>query len=236
MKKTASALAVVLALSGCSNQALNEIGRAPAMSPIGSGLNYAQTPQMALYPKQPRTAAAGYSIWSDQQAALFKDSRAFKVGDILTVNIRVNDRATFDNKTDRSRTNKSGMNFGIGGKGDHFGFGTEGSLTYGSSTDTKGDGKTERSERLNLLVAAVVTGVIENGNLLISGSQEVRVNHELRILNLAGIVRPQDVDANNMISYERIAEARISYGGRGRLTEVQQPPWGQQAVDLLSPI
>ncbi|MCP8896809.1 flagellar basal body L-ring protein FlgH [Shinella daejeonensis] len=236
MKKTASALAVVLALSGCSNQALNEIGRAPAMSPIGSGLNYAQTPQMALYPKQPRTAAAGYSIWSDQQAALFKDSRAFKVGDILTVNIRVNDRATFDNKTDRSRTNKSGMNFGIGGKGDHFGFGTEGNLTYGSSTDTKGDGKTERSERLNLLVAAVVTGVIENGNLLISGSQEVRVNHELRILNLAGIVRPQDVDANNMISYERIAEARISYGGRGRLTEVQQPPWGQQAVDLLSPI
>ena len=236
MKKTASALAVALALTSCSSQALNEIGRAPAMSPIGSGLNYAETPQMALYPKQPRTAVAGYSIWSDQQAALFKDSRAFKVGDILTVNIRVNDRASFDNKTDRSRTNKSGMNLGIGAGGDLPDVEGEGSLTYGSSTSTKGDGTTERSERLNLLVAAVVTGVIENGNLLISGSQEVRVNHELRILNVAGIVRPQDVDANNQISYERIAEARISYGGRGRLTEVQQPPWGQQAVDLLSPI
>ena len=86
------------------------------------------------------------------------------------------------------------------------------------------------------LVAAVVTGVLENGNLLISGSQEVRVNHELRILNVAGIVRPRDVDADNVISYDRIAEARISYGGRGRLTEVQQPPYGQQFMDLFSPI
>jgi flagellar L-ring protein precursor FlgH len=236
MKKIASALSVALALSSCSSQALNEIGRAPSMSPIGSGLQYAETPQMASYPKQPRTAVAGYSIWSDQQSALFKDARALKVGDILTVNIRVNDRASFDNKTDRSRTNKSGINFGISTAGKGINYDADGNLTYGSSTSTKGDGTTERAERLNLLVAAVVTGVIENGNLLISGSQEVRVNHELRILNVAGIVRPQDVDANNMISYERIAEARISYGGRGRLTEVQQPPVGQQLVDLFSPI
>jgi flagellar L-ring protein precursor FlgH len=201
MKKIASALVVAMAVSGCSSQAMNEIGRAPSMSPIGSGLNYAETPQMAMYPKQPRMSASGYSIWSDQQSALFKDSRAFKVGDILTVNIRVNDRASFDNKTDRSRTNKSGINFGVSGStGGGSGIDAEGDLGFGSSTSTKGDGKTERSEKLNLLVAGVVTGVIENGNLLISGSQEVRVNHELRILNVAGIVRPQDVDANNQIS------------------------------------
>ena len=236
MKKTAFALSVALALSGCSSQAIKEIGKAPSMSPIGSGLNYAETPQMAMYPKQPRTAVSGYSIWSDQQSALFKDSRAFKVGDIMTVNIRVNDKASFDNKTDRSRTNKSGINFGLSGATASSSVDASGDLTFGSSTNTKGDGSTERSEKLNLLVAAVVTGVIENGNLLISGSQEVRVNHELRILNVAGIVRPQDVDSNNQISYEKIAEARISYGGRGRLTEVQQPPWGQQAVDLFSPI
>lgn len=236
MKKTALALSVALALSGCSSQAIKEIGKAPSMSPIGSGLNYAETPQLAAYPKQPRTTVSGYSIWSDEQSALFKDSRAFKVGDILTVNIRVNDRASFDNKTDRSRTNKSGINFGLSGTSGESSVDAEGDLTFGSSTSTKGDGTTERSEKLNLLVAAVVTGVIENGNLLISGSQEVRVNHELRILNVAGIVRPQDVDADNQIAYERIAEARISYGGRGRLTEVQQPPWGQQAIDLFSPI
>ena len=152
-------------------------------------------------------------------------------------NIRVNDKASFDNKTDRSRTNKSGMNWST--SADFFGYKppeTTGELGSGSDTSTQGKGSTERSEKLTLLVAAVVTGILENGNLLISGSQEVRVNHEIRILNVAGIVRPQDVDADNTISYERIAEARISYGGRGRLTEVQQPPVGQQVVDLFSPI
>jgi flagellar L-ring protein precursor FlgH len=192
---------------------------------------------MALYPKQPRAMASGYSLWSDSQSALFKDARALNVGDILTVNIQINDKASFENKTDRSRVNSSGMNWST--SANFFGYKppeTSGDLGSGSDTSTKGKGATERSEKLTLLVAAVVTGILENGNLLISGSQEVRVNHEIRILNVAGIVRPQDVDADNTISYERIAEARISYGGRGRLTEVQQPPVGQQVVDLFSPI
>ncbi|WP_046119792.1 flagellar basal body L-ring protein FlgH [Ensifer aridi] len=223
-------------LAGCQNQAFNEIGRAPSMSPIGSGLQYTQTPQLAMYPKQPRQVTHGYSLWNDQQAALFKDARAINIGDILTVDIRIDDKASFENETDRSRTNSSGFNLGARGESQTSDFAWSGDLEYGSNTKTEGDGKTERSEKLRLLVAAVVTGVLENGNLLISGSQEVRVNHELRILNVAGIVRPRDVDADNVISYDRIAEARISYGGRGRLMEVQQPPWGQQVVDLVSPI
>lgn len=237
MIKRSPAVLAVLFLAGCQSQTLKEIGNAPAMSPIGSGLRYSQTPQMALYPKQPRAMASGYSLWSDSQSALFKDARALNVGDILTVNIQINDKASFNNETDRSRTNKSGMNWSTAA--DLFGYippTTTGELASGSDTSTQGKGSTERSEKLTLLVAAVVTGILENGNLLISGSQEVRVNHEIRILNVAGIVRPQDVDADNTISYERIAEARISYGGRGRLTEVQQPPVGQQVVDLFSPI
>ncbi len=237
MIKRSPAILAVLFLAGCQSQTLKEIGNAPSMSPIGSGLRYSQTPQMALYPKQPRAMASGYSLWSDSQSALFKDARALNVGDILTVNIQINDKASFNNETDRSRTNKSGMNWST--TADFFGYKppeTTGELGSGSDTSTQGKGSTERSEKLTLLVAAVVTGILENGNLLISGSQEVRVNHEIRILNVAGIVRPQDVDADNTISYERIAEARISYGGRGRLTEVQQPPVGQQVVDLFSPI
>ncbi len=237
MIKRSPALLAVLFLAGCQSQTLKEIGNAPSMSPIGSGLRYSQTPQMALYPKQPRAMASGYSLWSDSQSALFKDARALNVGDILTVNIQINDKASFENETDRSRTNSSGMNWST--SADFFGYvppTTTGELGSGSNTSTQGKGSTERSEKLTLLVAAVVTGILENGNLLISGSQEVRVNHEIRILNVAGIVRPQDVDADNTISYERIAEARISYGGRGRLTEVQQPPVGQQVVDLFSPI
>ena len=224
-------------LTGCQSQAIKEIGKAPAMSPIGSGLQYAQTPQMAMYPKEPRQVVNGYSLWNDQQSALFKDARALNVGDILTVDIRINDKASFDNKTDRSRENDSSFNIGANGE-----FRLDAAISVDGrsglwlDTETKGKGTTERSEKLILLVAAVVTGMLENGNLLISGSQEVRVNHEIRILNVAGIVRPQDVDADNMISYDKIAEARISYGGRGRLMEVQQPPCGQQAVDLFSPI
>lgn len=238
MMKRFPALLAVLLLAGCQSQTVKEIGNAPSMSPIGSGLRYSQTPQMAMYPKQQAQTASGYSLWSDSQSALFKDARALNIGDILTVNIEINDRASFNNATDRSRNNGTSLTWGAS-ISNFLGFstdtGTAGDLSTDSSTSTKGSGKTERSEKLNLLVAAVVTGVLENGNLLISGSQEVRVNHELRILNVAGIVRPQDVDAENMISYDRIAEARISYGGRGRLTEVQQPPIGQQVVDIYSP-
>ena len=235
MKKCVTAILTAALLAGCQSQAAREIGQAPAMSPIGSGLQYGRTQQMALYPKEPARTAVGYSLWNDSRAALFKDARALNVGDILTVNIQINDKASFDNKTDRSRKNDSGGKWSL--KTDLLGWdpATSGDVSYGSDTSTQGKGTTSRAEKLTLLVAAVVTGILENGNLIISGSQEVRVNHELRILNVAGIVRPQDVDANNTISYERIAEARISYGGRGRLTEVQQPPVGQQAVDLYTP-
>ncbi|CAN7168440.1 MULTISPECIES: flagellar basal body L-ring protein FlgH [Rhizobium] len=236
-KRFPVAIAAVALLAGCASpQAVNEIGRAPAMSPIGSGLAYGQTPQMALYPKQPRQVAQGYSLWSDSQAALFKDARALNVGDILTVNIQINDKAKFENDTSRSRTNSSGLNWDVDANVMGWNPSSKTDVTYGSDTSTDGKGKIDRSETLKLMVAAVVTGILENGNLVISGSQEVRVNQEIRILNVAGIVRPQDVNADNQISYEKIAEARISYGGRGRLMEVQQPPRGQQAVDLFSPL
>ncbi|MBP2548067.1 flagellar L-ring protein precursor FlgH [Neorhizobium galegae] len=235
MTKRAPALLAVLLLAGCQSQTVKEIGNAPSMSPIGSGLNYAQTPQMSLYPKQPHQRASGYSLWSDSQAALFKDARALNVGDIMTVDIQINDKADFDNETDRSRTNGTSLKWGVAANILGFTPSTDGDMSSDSDSSSKGKGSTKRSEKLNLLVAAVVTGVLENGNLLISGSQEVRVNHEIRILNVAGIVRPQDVNAKNTISYDKIAEARISYGGRGRLMEMQQPPVGQQVVDLFSP-
>ncbi|OLP58185.1 flagellar basal body L-ring protein [Xaviernesmea oryzae] len=235
MRHRITAILAASLLTGCQS-ALSDVGRAPAMSPIGSGLQYSQTPQLAMYPKQPLHANNGFSLWNDQRSALFKDARAINVGDILTVNIRIDDKASFDNKTDRKRENDSGFNIGANSSGAVSTGAWKGNLDYGSNTSTKADGSTERAEKLVLLVAAVVTGVLENGNLLISGSQEVRVNHEMRILNVAGIVRPQDVDAKNTISYDKIAEARISYGGRGRLTEIQQPPIGQQVMDILSPI
>jgi flagellar L-ring protein precursor FlgH len=211
---------------------LEEVGQAPSMSPVGSGLAYGETPQMAAYPKQPPPRSSSFSLWDDRRSKLFQDARAMSVGDILTVDLAINDKASFDNATDRSRqecqrhespasTFRSSPPL------------VPVTLNIGSNTSTKGQGTTERSEKLSFVMAAVVTGILPNGNLVISGSQEVRVNQELRILNVAGIVRPLDVDHNNTVAYDKIAEARVSYGGRGRLTEVQQPPIGQQLVDIF---
>lgn len=235
MFRYAAPLAAAALLAGCSGQAVKDLNRAPAMSPIGSGLNMTKTNEVALYPKEPKQVATGYSLWSDSQSALFKDARALNIGDILTVKINIDDKASFDNTTERKRESSWSKAFNLFGTDTHNDNSLDATISNSSKSDSKGDGSIERKEQLDLQVAVVVTGVLDNGNLLISGSQEVRVNQELRVLNLAGIARPQDVDADNKISYEKIAEARISYGGRGRLSEIQNPPVGQQVVDVFSP-
>ncbi|AMC13305.1 flagellar L-ring protein FlgH [Liberibacter crescens] len=227
----------ILFLVGCKSQSINEIGQLPSMSPVGSGLQYSHPPLIALYPKQKNHINRSYSLWRDSQAALFKDARAINVGDILTVNIQIDDKASFNNNTGRSRTNSLAKK--IGGNVSFLGLKSpeiKANLGYGADSTSTGKGSISRAEKLNLLIAAVVTRILENGNLIVSGSQEVRVNHEMRILNVTGIVRPQDVDAQNTVSYDKIAEARISYGGRGGSMDIQQPPIGQQAIDLLSPL
>jgi flagellar L-ring protein precursor FlgH len=226
-------MAGLVVVAGCNAKSVKEINRAPAMSPIGTGLQFTKTNEMGLYPKQPAQIATGYSLWSDSKAALFKDARALKVGDILTVTIAIDDSASFDNKTDRSRDNSWSKDYKVKNSGLIADVDVNGSLENNAKTSSTGDGSIERKEKLSLQLAVVVTGTLDNGNLLISGSQEVRVNQEIRVLNLAGIVRPQDVDAENKLSYDKIAEARISYGGRGRLSEIQNPPVGQQAVDIF---
>jgi flagellar L-ring protein precursor FlgH len=227
------AIALVASLlSGCGG--LREVGVEPALSPVGAGLAGASPPpvEYAGYPAPPQKR---FSLWNDRQSRLFTDPRALAVGDILTVLIKINDRARFKNESDRSRTSSRSL----GGAIDYEwnGVGSSGSLdgSLNSTTAAEGEGETKRSEDLELSVAAVVVEVLGNGNLVIQGSQEVRVNAELRILTIGGIVRPVDIGPRNMIAYERIAEARVSYGGRGRLTEVQQPPWGQQILDQVLP-
>ena len=231
MKRLIALAAACSVLSGCMAP---EIGVAPKLSPVGAGIG-AATPYAETYPEAPPPAVKRFSLWDDQQSRLFTDPRALKVGDIMTVVISINDQAKLKNENDTSRTGK--RSWGLSGAFDLGGSGSSGSGNLSANGDSQfnGQGHTTRSEDIKLSVAAVVTRVLPNGNLIIRGQQEVRVNDELRVLTIAGIVRPADINGSNTISYERIAEARISYGGRGRLTEVQQPPYGTQILDQVLP-
>ncbi len=227
-----------LAAGGCAS-APADIGRAPALSAVGSGLLADRVP-LPAEPVTPVTYRPGNSIWQDGSADLFRDPRARKIGDVVTVKISIKDKATLDNNSKRSRDATTKLKPKLG-----YDFATSGGIAQNGdlSVDMQADAETStdskggitRSEKIELLVAAVVTGVLPNGNLIISGSQEVRVNYEVRELSVAGIVRPRDISTDNSIAYDKVAEARISYGGRGRIMEVQQPAVGQQLFDLLTP-
>ena len=208
------------------------------MTPVGAGLRpNGRRPERAA---AGTTYARGNSFWQDTSADLFRDPRAMRVGDVVTVKISIKDKATLDNTSERSRDSKRNLDLDtnydlelplLKGKGD----GKHRRQRQLQAPRPRAQGAITRSESIELLVAAVVTDVLPNGNLIISGTQEVRVNFELRVLSVAGVVRPRDIATDNTISYDKIAEARISYGGRGRITEVQQPGWGQQLLDLISP-
>ncbi len=221
-------------LSGCAGQ-LEDLGKAPEMSPVGYGLANRPAKVYPLSTFAPGGVKDYNSLWRNDRENFFADPRAKKIGDVLTVAIQIDDKAELDNSSERGRNS----DIGIGGS---FNAGSNGSTSGGqadlsgnSASTSAGSGSIDRSEEINLSVAAVVTDRLPNGNLVISGSQEVRVNYEMRILNVSGIVRPRDIESNNIIPYDKIAEARISYGGRGRITEVQQPGWGQQVYDIITP-
>lgn len=236
MTRAALSLLAALLLGGCADK-LADINREPRLTPVGSGLSPNRTP-MLIQPQAP-AQRLGNSFWQDASADLYRDPRATRVGDVVTVKISIKDKASLDSTSERSRNSSNNLGYDLAydlntgiikGKGD----GTIKS-NLDAKTSTKGEGAVTRSESIDLLVAAVVTEVLPNGNLVISGTQEVRVNFEVRVLSVAGVLRPRDIATDNTVSYDKIAEARISYGGRGRITEVQQPGWGHQLIDLLAP-
>jgi flagellar L-ring protein precursor FlgH len=242
MIRTAMVLASLLVLTGCGVD-LSQINKEPTLTPVGSGLNPPTVPIEADPVPRP-VYRRGNSLWQDSSADLFRDPRASRVGDVVTVKISIKDRAALDNNNERSRESEGELDAGFTYDINTSANGRQGLLANGSgsfnpkvesTTSTKSEGQITRSERIDLLVAAVVTDVLPNGYLMIAGTQEVRVNHEMRELGVAGVVRPRDIATDNSISYDKVAEARISYGGRGRITEVQQPGWGQQLIDLITP-
>lgn len=235
------ALAVLLAGCGTADQ-LAEVGKQPSLNAIQDpttmpGYRPVQMPM-------PDPVQAHYnpnSLWQSGSRAFFKDQRASQVGDILTVVVTIDDQAQLSNSTERSRSDTSGAGVGgaVGTAIDTIflpaGMAASDLGNVNSSSDFQGQGSVDREEQLQTTIAAVVTQVLPNGNLVIEGRQEVRVNFEVRELIVAGIVRPEDITSNNRIASEQIAEARIGYGGRGQITTVQQPRIGNQVLDILMP-
>ena len=229
-------------LSGCAAiDRLSNIGRAPALSAVDNptarpGYKPVQMPMPAAQP-------ASYnpnSLWRNGSRAFFKDQRAHQIGDILTVKVNITDKANIANETQRSRSNSedSGVTDFLGSKtikNPATAILPGRILTADSTASSDGKGSVNRSEALLTNVAAVVTQVLPNGNLVVEGRQEIRVNFEIRELIVGGIVRPEDIESDNTIDSTKIAQARIAYGGRGQITDVQQPRYGQQVLDVLLP-
>ncbi len=235
-------LTVISVTSGCSGiDRLSQIGEEPKLSAIEN-----PTTQPGYKPVQmpmPKPETVSYnpnSLWRNGSRSFFKDQRARQIGDLLTVTVNITDQANFANETQRSRTatEDSGITAFLGSS--LFGQRAQSVLpgrflTADSNSGTDGKGTIVRQETLQTNVAAMVTQVLPNGNLVVEGKQEIRVNYEKRELIVAGIVRPEDIQSDNTINSSKIAQARIAYGGHGEISDIQQPRYGSQVMDVLLP-
>jgi flagellar L-ring protein precursor FlgH len=239
--KLAALFAILSVAGGCSAiDRLSQIGEQPKLSAIEN-----PTAQPGYKPVQmpmPKPEVASYnanSLWRNGSRAFFRDQRAARIGDLLTITVNITDKANIANETQRSRsgTENSNINDFLGAKTitqpNKILPGNLLATTSASSSD--GKGSVNRQESLTTNVAAVVTQVLANGNLVVEGKQEIRVNFEIRELIVAGVVRPEDIQSDNTIDSSKIAQARIAYGGRGQIMDLQQPRYGQQVVDVLLP-
>ncbi|RJF85749.1 flagellar basal body L-ring protein FlgH [Sphingomonas cavernae] len=249
MKRIASALVLASLVAGCGvTDRLANVGRAPKLTPMDNPSAPLIEPSLGNQAaahrsgKPVETAAPSASLFRTGAGAFLRDQRASRIGDIVTIRINISDRAVVGNSTTRSRTGSESAGiaslFGLESQLDKVLPGNPDPANLvdtSSDSQSAGAGNTSRSEQINMTVAALVTDVLPNGNLLIRGRQEVRVNFELRELIVSGVVRPEDIARDNSIRHSQIAEARISYGGRGQLTDAQQARWGQQIYDALFP-
>ncbi len=245
-KLSAISLFCVLA-TGCST-GLSHLNQPPRMSPPGAVRNPVPQPTPArvdmtapeaVYAEPKITAG---SLWRSGPESLFGDRRARTKGDIVTVLIEIDEEAEMRNRTNRNKSGSDdvsvGALFGLNSLAQKVlpgGADLNPGIETSSTTSSTGDGLIQREERITLKIAATVTDVLPNGHLAISGSQEIRVNYELRELQMVGIIRREDISRDNIVTSDKVAEARISYGGRGQITDLQKARYGQQIIDKISP-
>lgn len=229
---------------------ISNIGAAPEMSKIENPIAQRDYEPVSLPMPAPKDANRQMnSLWAADRQTFFKDQRAADVGDIITVLIDIEDEATLENETERSRSSNEDANLNaLAGYQnslnrylpEDINDATTGLLNpdiaaFDSTSASNGSGSVEREEDVKVRLAGLVTQILPNGNMVIKGRQEVLVNFEKRILQVDGVIRPEDISTTNTINYDQIAEARIVYGGEGHISDVQQPRYGQQLYDIIFP-
>ncbi|MFN3936840.1 MAG: flagellar basal body L-ring protein FlgH [Gemmobacter sp.] len=236
-----SVILLLALLPACGR--MGEVGKAPSFSPLeGSNQHHAMYSAPLPPVADPAAPADSASLWTVSRAALLGDRRAAHRGDILTVVVEIDDKAEISNSSGRSRSGSQSMGvpqlFGLPQRLNErmpAGAALDDAVRLNGASTFAGDGSVRRKEKLTLRIAATVVDELPNGVLRIEGQQEVRVNFEMRELVVSGYVRPTDITRQNEIAYDRIAGARISYGGRGQISDMQQPRYGQQIADILLP-
>ncbi len=241
---TASLICATALLSGCNTmRRLSEVGEAPKLSGINNPTQSPGYRPVSMPMPAPQVAENNpNSLWRTGARSFFKDQRASQVGDILTVSIAIDDKAKLANTTARNRKNTEGMGVpSLLGLESQFtkvlpeSINPSNLFNVNSNTSNSGGGTLDRTETIDLKVAAIIVQILPNGNYVIHGRQEIRVNSEVREVQVAGVIRAADITSTNTVSYDKIAEARISYGGRGTISDVQQPRYGSEIMDILLP-
>lgn len=238
-------LLLATSLSGCGMWSrLQQVGKEPPLTPIENPVQASGYQPVSMPMPQKVAAKAGAnSLWTPGSSGFFKDQRASKVGDIITVKVSAKDNALMENEMEQNRDDNKdsmGINAFAGYEAyldDYLPNGVKPSALFDvvSNREISGDGKIDRKEKIEMTMAAVVTQVLPNGNLVIEGTQEIRVSYELRKLTVRGIIRRADITSDNTIESSKIAELRVSYGGQGVITDVQQPRYGRQILDIIAP-
>ncbi len=230
----------LLGLGGCAS--INEAVKGPQLTAMNYPAGLVPTQQAISAPGQDTQPASANSLWRVGARAFFNDQRARRVGDILTVQVDIDDSAQTSNSADGTRTNSYNAAtpnvFGLEstlGKILPAQYDPANALGNSSTATNSGSGTIKRAEKISVTIAALVTGVLPNGNLVIQGTQEVRTDREVRELTVSGIARPEDISSENTIKHTQLAEARISYGGRGDETNMITPPASQALMDKFSP-
>ncbi|GJM03555.1 MAG: flagellar L-ring protein 1 [Rhodomicrobium sp.] len=242
--KAIAILGLTFLSAGCSHiDKLTEIGETPKLTAIESPIEKpGYRPVTMPMPEPEEVSYNPNSLWRNGSRSFFKDQRARRVGDIITVMIEITDKAEIDNASTRDRSGATSL--GVDALAGYTALlkkilptGADFSqlVDLNSTSTDKGSGTVDREEKLTTKMAAVVMQELPNGNLVIEGRQEIRVNTEIREIIVAGVIRPEDISSLNTIDISKIAEARVSYGGRGHISNVQAPRYGTQVLDVLLP-